>query len=269
MKPTSEGGYHVVKSKYESHVRPNLEEVTKWVKEGDTEMLIAKRLGVGNAAWFRYKNNHEELREAIIKGDQEFGLEIRTALRKRAIGYEYSETTVTEEQGTNGVKASTKVVTKHVAPDVSAIALYMKFAGMLADEELKRAQIAKIKAETAIMQRTGQLDVEDKVGQYLEALEGEFTVVEEEKRPGGGMSGIVKTNPLMTDAASVESDAIEKYGSQFEEEEGIRVQNGETGLKERGGTNVSLEEQREQREQNALDAKKLLENENNLHEEGV
>lgn len=199
--------------KYTTHVQPYLDKISRWIKEGDTETIIARRLGIGNASWYNYKNEHPELVQAVVAGDQDFGLEIRDALRKRAIGYEYEETTERYERGPNGNKISTSTTKKHVAPDVGAIKLYMVFARMLSDEDLKEAQIEKIRTEVSIMRKTGQIDTEDKVAEYLDRLD--TALIEEvendyDKAPrvNKGTRGVVKTNPLMKKAEAVIEEVL-------------------------------------------------------------
>lgn len=199
--------------KYTTHVQPYLDKISRWIKEGDTETIIARRLGIGNASWYNYKNEHPELVQAIVAGDQDFGLEIRDALRKRAIGYSYEETTERYEKGPNGDKISTSTTKKHVAPDVGAIKLYMVFARMLSDEDLKEAQIEKIRTEVSIMRKTGQIDTEDKVAEYLDRLD--TALIEEvendyDEAPSvnKGTRGVVKTNPLMKKAEAVIEEAL-------------------------------------------------------------
>lgn len=53
------------KSKYDTHVEPYLDLVKSMRIDGHTEEQIHKRLGIGHNAWNNYKNEHEELREAL------------------------------------------------------------------------------------------------------------------------------------------------------------------------------------------------------------
>ena len=70
-----------------------------------------------------WKIQHPAFFESIKDGKDYYdsGL-IENALKKKALGYEFTE--VKEEEGTQGLK-TTKTV-KHYAPDTGAIALYLK-----------------------------------------------------------------------------------------------------------------------------------------------
>ena len=65
--------------------------------------------------------------KSIKRGKRPVNVKVDNALLKRALGYEYEETTKTMsiEQGTPVVK-EVKVVTKQVIPDVGAQAFWLK-----------------------------------------------------------------------------------------------------------------------------------------------
>ena len=73
--------------------------------------------------WFRMKKEIPELAELIIRTRHETFLEIKGAMKKRALGYNYEE----EEQEIyvdqrTGAKTKGKVrkITRHVPPDITA-----------------------------------------------------------------------------------------------------------------------------------------------------
>lgn len=55
------------KSKYETLVKPHLEEINKKVRQGVTEASIADALGISVASLNNYKHQHPELAEALSK----------------------------------------------------------------------------------------------------------------------------------------------------------------------------------------------------------
>ena len=84
------------KSKYETHVKPFFPKILEMCQTM-TEAQIAEHLGVGHSAFSEYKNKYPELVEILKKGRQNLVAELRSALIKKAKGYEYVETkTVTE-----------------------------------------------------------------------------------------------------------------------------------------------------------------------------
>lgn len=134
------------KPRYETFVKPRLADVQKWAANGATEAQIAKNLGIGHTAWARYKQRYGELAESIKKGRQDTVKELRSALIKKALGYEYEEVkTVTtqielpewlaDEMIEHGIdlekvqkvkQVRKEVTTKRSTEDVAAINLALK-----------------------------------------------------------------------------------------------------------------------------------------------
>lgn len=54
-------------SKYESHVKPRLEEITEWRSRGWTHQQIADALHIDVAVLYKYKKQYNELNEALKK----------------------------------------------------------------------------------------------------------------------------------------------------------------------------------------------------------
>lgn len=133
------------KSKYETHVFPYLTEIQEWARELE-EQQICKRLGIGKSAWNEYKKKYPELASALKEGHQDLVTQLRSALIKKAKGYRYTETKVTEERvkwpeelyekllkaGLKDEEISmarivkTETAKKEYTPDVAAINLALK-----------------------------------------------------------------------------------------------------------------------------------------------
>lgn len=131
--------------KYETHVAPYLNKISEMALTM-TEEQIAKTLGVGYTAFKRYKQQYPQLVDCLKKGRNDLVFELRSALIKKAKGYEYTETKVTSEQLKMdkpmrqalidaGFKADdldkvqivkTEVAHKKMAPDVAALNLALK-----------------------------------------------------------------------------------------------------------------------------------------------
>lgn len=82
------------KSKYETHVLPNLEKVTKWAEDGATVKAIAKRLKIAYSTLRRYidegkKGNekYEALSAAFVQACEVADEDVENALYKSCIGY--------------------------------------------------------------------------------------------------------------------------------------------------------------------------------------
>lgn len=134
------------KSKYETHVKPNLQLIQEMARTM-TEKQIAESLGVAyTGAWSLYKKQHPELAESLKRGRQNLVAELRSSLIKKAMGYEYTETKETIEhvkwpdeiyaalidagftpnQIASSRTVKIEIAHKKAAPDVAAINLALK-----------------------------------------------------------------------------------------------------------------------------------------------
>lgn len=134
------------KNKYETHVVPFFDTILEWLKNGATERQIAEKLGIAYSTFNDYKIKYPELMELLEKGRRNLVAELRGALVKKALGYEYNESKeVTEnvdlpdemrialldagfsrEQLEQVRLVKTEVAHKKMAPDVAAINLALK-----------------------------------------------------------------------------------------------------------------------------------------------
>lgn len=117
------------RSKYQTYVLPRLVEIEGWARDGLTEEQIAKNLGVAYSTFRVYKDKYPALSAALKRSKAIADREVENALFKRAIGYTYEEITqeplVDPETGETRIVV-TKVVTKHVLPDVTAQIFWLK-----------------------------------------------------------------------------------------------------------------------------------------------
>ena len=134
------------KNKYETHVVPFFNNISEWLKNGATERQIAEKLGIAYSTFNDYKVKYPELIELLEKGRRNLVAELRGALVKKALGYEYDESKVVTEKAdlpkamkialieagfspkdfdqVNLVK--TEVMHKKMSPDVAALNLALK-----------------------------------------------------------------------------------------------------------------------------------------------
>lgn len=110
-------------NKYETHVKPYLNDIKDALERGVEENAIAKSLGVSVSCWCAYKNKYEEFSEVFKKKDVSNILkQLDGALMKIATGYEYEEKKQYIKSDENGEKATyTEITTKHQPPNVTAI----------------------------------------------------------------------------------------------------------------------------------------------------
>ena len=112
-------------SKYHTHIEPHLLEITEMRKEM-TEEQIAKSLGIGYSTWCRYKEEFQELREAIKKGEQNLIEDLKSALIKKAKGFHYKEKKTIHKFENGKETEITEEYEKYAQPDTGAIHLLLK-----------------------------------------------------------------------------------------------------------------------------------------------
>lgn len=108
--------------KYKTHVEPYLEEI-KQMCLTMTEKQIAETLGVAYSAFRSYKKQYQALNDALKKGRQTLVMELRSALIRRAKGFEVTETKKIYEYG---CLDRLEISTKYYPPDVAALNLALK-----------------------------------------------------------------------------------------------------------------------------------------------
>lgn len=87
------------KCQYEDLVKSRFEEIKEWIqKDGLTDKEIYTKLGITKNTFYKYKKNYKEFKDLLKNNRISKVEEIKSALFKRAIGYEYKETkTVTTQ----------------------------------------------------------------------------------------------------------------------------------------------------------------------------
>lgn len=116
------------KNKYETHVKPFLNEIPKWY-EDLTEGQIAKKLGISVSAFETYKRDYPELLECLQKGKEFLISDLKDSLRMKAKGFNYKETKRTWVEGPDGERigeVKVEETEKYAVPDTGAIHLLLK-----------------------------------------------------------------------------------------------------------------------------------------------
>ena len=120
----------VAKAKYGEWLTPEgLLKIEGWARDGLTDEQIAKNMGVSVSTLNNWKNIHSDILESLKRGKEVVDREVENALLKRALGYEYTETTreAVKDPDTGDVEMRvTKKVTKQVVPDTTAQIFWLK-----------------------------------------------------------------------------------------------------------------------------------------------
>lgn len=116
------------KNRFESHVKPFLNEIPKWY-EDLTERQIAKKLGISVSAFETYKRDYPELIECLQKGKEFLISDLKDSLKMKAKGFSYKETKRTWIEGPDGERigeVKVEETEKYAVPDTGAIHLLLK-----------------------------------------------------------------------------------------------------------------------------------------------
>ena len=111
---------------YKTHVEPYLGNIREWYKTMSMQQ-IATKLGVARSTLCKYKKEYPELDEALTAGRDEFVEELRSAIKKRALGYTAEDITIKEVYDPE--KGFTKTVTttkRHIPADLGSAHLLLK-----------------------------------------------------------------------------------------------------------------------------------------------
>lgn len=111
------------KSKYDTDIKPRLNEVKEWAENGASDKDIYENLGIGKNTFYKYKKDNDEFRDTIKKGRLKPIKEIKNALYRRAVGFQYTEKKVIED---NAGYKRTEVTTKAALPDPASGMILLK-----------------------------------------------------------------------------------------------------------------------------------------------
>ena len=113
-------------STYDPDTYPEL--AKQYARDGKTDKGIAAAFGISEGCLNEWKKKYPLFYESLKDGKHVVDAKVESALFKRAMGYEYDETTTEHlEIGKQKTPAKkTRVVTKQLAPDVTAQIFWLK-----------------------------------------------------------------------------------------------------------------------------------------------
>lgn len=138
------------KGKYETLVKPYLQQINKQVRKGVTEEQIAHSLGISVASLNNYRNKYKEFKVALSKekGTEELDGLVNAGIEAAKGYYKEIETTIIilDEQG-NPAKRQKTITKQWYPPNPSLNQFYVKnfgkeqgYASDPLDYEIKKAQ---------------------------------------------------------------------------------------------------------------------------------
>ena len=115
------------KSKYETHVLPHLDKIPEWY-QFMTQAQICRKLGISVKTWESYKKTYPELLESLEKGKEELVCELKSVLKKKALGFYYEDVKEKYEPDELGnLNVVERIVSrKYLPPDLGSIHLLLK-----------------------------------------------------------------------------------------------------------------------------------------------
>ena len=116
----------MAKGKYKEWLEPEgLLKIEGWARDGLTDEQIADNIGISRSTLNSWKDKYSDISDTLKRGKEVVDRQVENALLKRALGYEYTETTREYIPELDEMK-TTKKVTKQVAPDTTAQIFWLK-----------------------------------------------------------------------------------------------------------------------------------------------
>lgn len=137
-------------SRYETYVLPHIDEIREWVTMMN-EAEIAGKLGICVSSLEKYKREHDELREALRGGRSKLVEELKSSLRQKAKGFEYTEIKETIRMEAGKQIKTVERYTRYSPPDTAAIHLLLK--NLCDDWRNDDAETMKMKREKLALDR--------------------------------------------------------------------------------------------------------------------
>lgn len=114
-------------TKYDREIKPHIADIRKAVESGATDKEIATAFGIALSTLYSYKKTKPEFSAAFARGREKVVIDIKAALLKKALGYEYTEEKAvakTDKDGENVVMVET--YKKHQPPSETAAAMLLR-----------------------------------------------------------------------------------------------------------------------------------------------
>jgi len=114
-------------NKWDTHVQPRLKEIHEWCMQGLTNDVICQKLGISEATWYEYMNEHPTLAELVKLGKSVMDSQVENSLLRAALGFEFEEVKTIIEEDKNG-KKKTRVekVKRYQPPNPTAMIFWLK-----------------------------------------------------------------------------------------------------------------------------------------------
>lgn len=136
-------------SRYDIEIKPHIKEIKEAVEAGATIEEIAKAFGISVSTLYKYKSEQKELKEAFARGREKIVFEIKSALLKKALGFNYEEEKRVGRKDKNGEDLVVIEKYKRYCPpsETAAAMLLRNYCPEWLDSDNTSTQIKKQKLE--------------------------------------------------------------------------------------------------------------------------
>lgn len=114
------------KNVYDTLIKPRFNDITAWLRSGATEKQICENLGISQEVFYKYKREKTEFIQILKKGRETLVEQLRGALVKKALGFEYKEVKRYTKFEDGKQVQYVEETTKNSLPDVAALNLCLK-----------------------------------------------------------------------------------------------------------------------------------------------
>jgi transposase-like protein len=114
-------------TKYDREIKPHIDDIRKAVESGATDKEIATAFGIAESTLYKYKKEKPEFSAAFARGREKVVIDIKAALLKKALGYEYTEEKAVAKKDKDGeTVVLVETYKKHQPPSETAAAMLLR-----------------------------------------------------------------------------------------------------------------------------------------------
>lgn len=114
-------------NKYDSHIKPHLQQIAEWKKNGATDQQVCEQLGVSMSVFYAAKAKYSEFSEILKNSRENFIADLRGELARLAFKHKLETVKVYSKTDESGQTVTYKEKTsKEVDGDIAAIHLLLK-----------------------------------------------------------------------------------------------------------------------------------------------
>lgn len=112
---------------YTERIEPRKEEIVNWAKAGATNAEIATALGISYSTFMDHVSKNPDFSDSLKEARLSGVPEVKLALYKRAVGFEYEEKKTYMKKDEEGkMQQYTELTKKTALPDVGAIQTFLR-----------------------------------------------------------------------------------------------------------------------------------------------